>query len=656
MAQIPVQKIRFFVARDVIESLIERLQAEGSVEIIKHDVVSEGLVVDTPDNFEHKHQSATLDTAVDFLLNYHKDTDPFRAMFEGTRVVTTDKTIDTLLGTHDTDRVLKDVHNVQTRLIEITAELKKLDDDERIIRSWERLQFPLASIADSKSTVVFPLHGSARELDLLEKTLTEKTRAHVEHVSGSALLVVSHRDEKEVVENLLGESDVEILRLPQTMETPSEALVRIHKTRATLEKEHTSLEAKATTLAETELTALKQISDRARWSATTRDTAFATPRSRTVSVFDAWIPTPSWKKLEPKLASDFPALAFEELALSEEEIPPTVIENRGVIQPFEFITRLYGVPSHKDLDPTPFLSVFFFIFFGLSLSDVGYGTILMLLTGAALVRYKVQPGMRSLLTTLFFGGLGAAIAGVIYGGYFGVSAASISPWLTKLQAFDPIGNPMPVFFLALTFGVIQVMFGIVLDIVRTAKNNDIVNGLLNNVPWLLMFLILIAFVISQIGILPATLSTFIVETWTTFAIGAAILISVSQARLGKGIVDKLLKGVLALYGGVNYFSDILSYSRLLALGLATGALGFSINLIAGIVGGESLGIGTIFAILVLVAGHALNITLSTLGAFIHSSRLQYVEFFGKFLTGTGRPFAPFERKTKHTTLLPETPG
>jgi len=655
MAQIPVTKVRFFINRDSSEALVAALHEAGSVELIE-EKSDETLTVDEQTDFQHRHKSARLDSAVEFLSQYHKEKDPLRPMFEGARVTASKKEINELFSSHDTDAVLDEVHRLQTRLIEIRAKLKALGEEERTVKAWERLNFPLSSFAGSESAAVFPLHGSTRELDLVEEKLKDQKELLLERVGENALLVVAHRSIQEAVDTVLRESEVEVLNLPQKNETAAVALASIIENEKALEGEEAELERAGAELALRELANLKRLSDRARWSAAELDTAALIPRSESVSVFDAWVPAPAWRELETKLSETFSPIAFDILPVSAEEVPPTVIENHGVVHPYEFITRLYGVPSHKDLDPTPFLAGFFFIFFGLSLSDFGYGFVLMALTGTALLRYKVQKGMRSLLTTLFFGGLGAAIAGIIYGGYFGVSAASISPVLQRLQAFDPIGDPMPVFFLALAFGVLQVMFGIILDIVRTAKNNDIVNGLLDNVPWLLMFLILIAYTVAQTGVLPEELSTLIVNTWAPLAIGAAVLISLTKARLGKGIVDMALKGVLALYGGVSYFSDILSYSRLLALGLATSALGFSINLIAQIVGGEGLGIGTIFAVLVLLAGHTLNITLSTLGAFIHSSRLQYVEFFGKFLTGTGRSFTPFAREEKHTILLPDTPG
>lgn len=655
MAQIPLHKIRFFVTKDSANELVTHLHDRGDVQIIS-ETPDESLVTTEQEQFDHRGHAARLESAVAFLSQYKKESDPFRPMFEGTKVVTTEKALHETVREHKTEEVLYAVHELQTRLIEIDAEIKSLNEEERTINAWERLDFPLQAITDTKSTAVFPLHGTARELDTVTEILSKELAVHTERISDSALLVVAHQSVKAVVEDIVREKEVEILRLPGVAETPKEALARIAKTREALEKEHAQRENEAATLSEKELNSLKQVAEHATWAEEKIDTAATLPHSTSVTVFDAWVPDTTWNTLESELTDTFPAIAFEKRELTEEEVPPTMIQNHGAAHPFEFITTLYGVPTHKDLDPTPFLAFFFFIFFGLSLSDVGYGITLMALTGTVLLRYKVLGGMRQLLVTLFFGGAGAFLAGILYGGYFGVNAVDVHPALVSLQLFDPIGNPMPVFYLALSMGVVQIMFGTILDIVRTAKNNDLVNGLLDNVPWLLMFLILIAFTISQVGILPEGLSSAIANNWHYAAIGAAVLISVTKARLGKGIVDMMLKGVLALYGGVNYFSDILSYSRLLALGLATSALGFSINLIAGIVGGDGIGIGTIFAILILIAGHTLNITLSTLSAFIHSSRLQYVEFFGKFLQGTGKPFQPFARKNKHTILLPEKPG
>ena len=279
----------------------------------------------------------------------------------------------------------------------------------------------------------------------------------------------------------------------------------------------------------------------------------------------------------------------------------------------------------------------------------------MALTGVVLLRYKIQHGMKQLLTMLFFGGLGSFIVGFMFGGYLGISPEVIHPALVSLQLFNPITDPLPVFYMSLAFGFVHISFGIVLDIVRSINAKDTLNGVLNNVPWLLMFALLFTMVLAQIHLFPEAVNGFVLASWGMGALGVAVLIMVTQGRNGTNIFSKLATGVLSLYSGVNYLSDLLSYSRLLALGLATGALAFSINLIAGFIAGDSLGIGTFFAVIVLIFGHTLNVTLSVLGAFIHSARLQFVEFFSKFVTGTGRAFNAFRKKERYVIMLPETP-
>jgi V/A-type H+-transporting ATPase subunit I len=169
-----------------------------------------------------------------------------------------------------------------------------------------------------------------------------------------------------------------------------------------------------------------------------------------------------------------------------------------------------------------------------------------------------------------------------------------------------------------------------------------------------MFVTFGAMILAMIGFFPSSINTAVNTHWGSVAIGLAVIIMITKGRHGNGIPGKITTGVLSLYDGVGYFADILSYSRLLALGLATGALGFSINLIGGFIGGDTLGISTVFMVLILIFGHTLNIVLSTLGAFINSSRLQFVEFFSKFLQGTGRPFAAFKKQERNVIILPDT--
>jgi V/A-type H+-transporting ATPase subunit I len=135
---------------------------------------------------------------------------------------------------------------------------------------------------------------------------------------------------------------------------------------------------------------------------------------------------------------------------------------------------------------------------------------------------------------------------------------------------------------------------------------------------------------------------------------AALSIFVSAGFNARGIGAKVGTGVYALYGLTGFFGDILSYSRLFALGLATGVIAQVVNILAGMVGGIPV-IGWLVMLILLVFGHIFNLAINALGAFIHTARLQFVEFFTKFFEGGGRRFVPFSRQFRFTTLIDENP-
>ncbi|XKT74385.1 MAG: V-type ATP synthase subunit I [Patescibacteria group bacterium UBA2163] len=654
MSLLAMQKIRLFVTRHDTERLMTLLHDFGGVEIIDN-TQDDTLTPNELTRFEHRHASARVDEAVHFLLEYHKGSF-FRGLFEGNRAYTTPSEIQTLAESYDPEPTLNEAHQLQRDRNALTKKENELNEREQELLEWKRLSYLLSDVVETRNVCTVPLRGAVYAFESLKTDLEKETSlVALDKVSETTYLAVAHKDVIDTVQNLAETYDLEIVRLPKTGKTAQEELNAIGATRAELRQESEHITQKATLLAEKELVTLKKWADYVFWNMQERDLAGTRPGTTFTQVVEAWVPTRFLPELERRLTDTLPESALETLELTEGEEPPVEVENSGFFNSFETITRLYGVPTHKDIDPTPFLAVFFFLFFGMSLSDVGYGAILMTLTGTVLLRYKIDRGMKQLLTMLFFGGVGSLLFGVLFGGYLGINPGAIHPALSVLQLFDPINNPLPVFYLALAFGFVQIVFGIILDIARTFKAKEPVRGLLDNVPWLAMFMVFLAFLLASVGIFAESVNTVIIAWWGKAAIAAAVAIMITRGRYGVNIFDKALKGVLALYGGVNYFSDLLSYSRLLALGLATGALAFSVNLIAGFIGGEELGIGTFFAVVIVILGHALNITLSTLGAFIHSARLQFVEFFGKFLTGTGRVFTRFSKKERNVIMLPDSP-
>jgi V/A-type H+-transporting ATPase subunit I len=366
-------------------------------------------------------------------------------------------------------------------------------------------------------------------------------------------------------------------------------------------------------------------------------------------VLEGWVNQHKRAEIESAFTTKKLAAVLTDLEPAEDEEPPVEIENGSLIKPFEAVTRLYGMPGYKDLDPTVFLAGFFFLFFGMSLTDVGYGLFLMIAAIIVLTLFKVAPPIRLFAKLLLMVGFATVIVGALFGGYFGIPPEALPQWMQALAVYNPIDNPLPVFYTALGLGIFQVMVGMLVKIYSDYRNKDLIGGLLDQGPWLFVFILGIIYVAQVAGYI-ALLETY---TLVNLVYVAIAMIALFSARHGKGVFGKIQAAAGALYGSIGYFSDILSYSRLLALGLATTALAFAVNLIAGMIFDKESIITWIFAGLVLLIGHVFTLAVNTLGAFIHSARLQFVEFFGKFIVGTGREFSPLKRKKKYITAIEE---
>ena len=329
---------------------------------------------------------------------------------------------------------------------------------------------------------------------------------------------------------------------------------------------------------------------------------------------------------------------------------PVALDNNKFVEPFESITELYGIPKYKEFDPTPLFAPFYFIFFGMCLSDAGYGLIIAALSYFSLSKFKFEGMVKKFFRLFFLGGLSTFIMGAIMGSWMGDTLNYLPENMLFIKTFlidtisllDPIKNPMPLLLISLSLGVIQIYTGIIIKFIANVKENKIKTGLMDQGSWLLLISGLLLFIIANAI---SSLAGFI--DITKYIIWAGFLsIVITQGRSNKNIVLKAAGGVLSLYNTIGYFSDILSYSRLFALGLSTAVLAVVVNNFVMLFKDIPF-VGFILAALVFIIGHLFNMVISGMGAFIHSTRLQYVEYFTKFYEGGGTPFKPFQAITKY---------
>lgn len=413
--------------------------------------------------------------------------------------------------------------------------------------------------------------------------------------------------------------------------------------------------------------------------------ASALPETSSTVYITGWIKKKDTDRLS-KLMNEFKFVVFEKIAPEPDEKPPVAIENPWWSSPYEMLIRLYSMPEQKEYDPTPFIAIFFPIFFALCLTDAIYGIFLALFS---LYLMRRVPGDRSLLWILFAGGIITIFTGSMVGGWagnlFDLIGIGFFKNFKKLMLFDPLTNPMPFFYLSLGIGYVHVLLGVLIEVFDDLRNREYAKAIFENLTWFILLFCLPAYftilkspilkiliMLSISGIIlypnrsgnPAVLDQilwtfivlFIVGTlmkvfpgYFKYIILALLIFAIVRFRQSKKILSRIAWGLYTLYGITSFVSNVLSYIRLMALGMVTGGIAVTVNMIAWMVLKIPV-IGIVLAVIVLIAGHSFNIVINALGGFIHTMRLHYIEFFGRFYSGGGKMFKPFGLETKYVEI------
>ncbi|HCT63788.1 MAG TPA: V-type ATP synthase subunit I [Lachnospiraceae bacterium] len=588
--------------------------------------------------------------ALDALNKYDKGKKPFIKV----RKPLKESEFEAKLKNRDAiEETVAEVNGIYKDITRLKNEESKINTAIIGLRPWVQYDLPLDMTGTRFTSIFIGTVPAVTVVEDVERAVSEKSDGAVVYkVSSdehqSYLSVVCFNEEKNDVLEVLRQNNFTPIAFNEVSGKANENIVRFEKELEEIRKNILSLEEQLSQMASNKPD-VEILHDNFIIERDKAKILSSIVKTKTAFYFDGWLPKAKEEEVKGILEQNGCFYDFKQPQKDEEK--PILLEQNSIMEPFEAITNLYSVPSVKDIDPTPFLAPFYFIFFGMMLSDAGYGIIMAVACFILLNRFRLEGMMKKLVKMFMYCGISTTFWGVMFGGYFGDFIPVVAKTLFHKDMvinalwFNPIDEPMTLLIFSLILGAIHLFVGMGIKGYMLIKDGRPVDALCDIFLW---YVLLIGLVLFGIG---GRVGTGLVTAGKYMSIVGVLGILFTAGREKKGIVGKLLGGLGSLYGITSYLSDILSYSRLLALGLATGVISQVINTLGSMAGGGVA--GAIVMVVAFVIGHTFNIGINALGSFVHASRLQYVEFFGKFFEGGGSAFNPFNKKTKYVEIIKE---
>ena len=662
MAVSPMQRIELCALKKDRKKILEMLQRRGIVEISdgpENDSVFRKTDTAQARAVLEKGIAASRE-ALEILNHYAPESKSLFSSLEG-REITTVEHYDSFEKQRDSMLQLAyRLSSLAQKMEESKAEILKLGIQMESLMPWKSFDLPLNFSGSRKTAAFIGILPPGTDQEALEEQLclSGSDAVAVEIVSSSpeqtCVMVLCMRAVAHAVEERLRELGYAKPNVTPSV-PPAEQLKKLQNTIAELTRKVQLAQDEIKRQSEARED-LKFMLDYYTMRLEKYEIISRLMQSRRTFILTGYVPERETAALEKELNANFPvAVKFETPA--EDEDVPVLLRNNGFSSPVESVVESYSLPGKGEVDPTAVMSIFYYVLFGMMLSDAAYGVLLTLICGFCLHRFKnMENGMRNTLKMFFFCGISTIFWGVMFGSYFGdvVDVVSKTFFGTHLTIpplwFAPLNQPMRMLMFCFVIGLVHLFTGLGMNFYQLARAKKYKDAVYDVIFWYVLLISLIVLLLGQkifadIAGFSISLPTALTSAASFAAIASAVGIILTGGRESRNWFKRILKGLYSLYNITGYLSDVLSYSRLLALGLATGVIATVINQMGSMMGGSAA--GAVAFIVIFLLGHTMNIGINLLGAYVHTNRLQFVEFFGKFYSGGGQKFRPFTVNTKY---------
>lgn len=664
MAVVPMKKVLICGLKKDRKGTLELLQRQGVLEIsnvLQEDDMFQKMDV-TSSKTVFERNAVLAEQAVVILDKYAPEDKGMLSSFAGRDLLSVEE-YEANAVLHD--EVMKKAYRIQElakQIGENSAVIPKLEQQLEALEPWKSFDLPL-DFKGTKKSVAFI--GSIQEEIALEDLISrlgelapKAETIDVNIVSASkeqtCLFIVCSKSDGEAVEDAL--KKLNFVKPPLSSLVPARREQQLQEELSKVKAEIAKAEKAIADMA-SDRESIKFVMDYYTMRAEKYGVLNGLVQSKRVFLITGYVSVTAAPKLE-KLLQDKYEVVVEFSEPEEKDDVPVLLHNNKFAEPVEGVIESYSLPGQGEIDPSMIVATFYYVLFGLMLSDAAYGLIMIAGTAYCLTKFKnMETGMKKFMKMFMFCGISTAFWGFMFGSFFGDAVNVIaSTFFNRPDIrlgpiwFEPVSLPMKMLVFAFLLGIIHLFTGLGVKFYSCVKNGRLIDGIYDAVFWYMLvgggiiYLLTMSMFTDMLGLsftLPAAAGTVA----SVLAVIGLIGIVLTSGRESKAWFKRILKGLYGAYGVTSYLSDILSYSRLLALGLATSVISTVFNKMGSMVGNSIPGV--IVFILVFLIGHSLNLAINALGAYVHTNRLQFVEFFGKFYEGGGRKFEPFAIHTKY---------